>query len=200
MRRWMTRLRRAILLGCLFCLIAFWWRSFNHSDWLYWSRVDPRHREVREYYISSGWRGILQMGRSYHCFRCQHDYETYAAAVRGSHGLRAQSVVTTHEGPGLELVWRRFGFAADRHEYSFQPGVPCATAGGGREWRLPHWSVGLGVLAALSPDLLAFFGALRRRRRLKANRCPTCGYDVRASPERCPECGMPLLPKSRRKQ
>lgn len=190
MRRWMTRLRCAILLGCLFFVLAFWWRSFNHSDWLYWSRADPQTREVREYYISSGWRGILQFGRSYCRFRYHHDYEAYAAVVRGSHGLRAESA-TSDWGPGLELVWRRFGFAADRHDYPFEPGAH-GTAGGGREWRLPHWSVALALLIALSPDLLAFFRHLRGQRRLMANRCPVCGYDVRASPDRCPECGTPI--------
>jgi predicted Zn-ribbon and HTH transcriptional regulator len=29
----------------------------------------------------------------------------------------------------------------------------------------------------------------RRRRRLRQNRCPVCGYDLRVSPSRCPECG-----------
>ncbi len=51
---------------------------------------------------------------------------------------------------------------------------------------VPHWSVTL--LFAIAPAL-RLRGAIRSRRRHRAGRCPTCGYDLRATPDRCPECG-----------
>ena len=39
------------------------------------------------------------------------------------------------------------------------------------------------------PPAIALHRHLRRRHRMRNNLCPSCGYDLRASPEKCPECG-----------
>jgi hypothetical protein len=48
----------------------------------------------------------------------------------------------------------------------------------------PHWS--LALLFTIAP----LTWLIRRlRRATPAGLCPTCGYDLRATPDRCPECG-----------
>jgi hypothetical protein len=51
---------------------------------------------------------------------------------------------------------------------------------------LPYWAV--VVMLAMAP-IWQLVRALRRRRRPSPGHCPSCGYDLRATPERCPECG-----------
>jgi hypothetical protein len=51
----------------------------------------------------------------------------------------------------------------------------------------------LWFAALLLTGLPAFAVRSTLRRRIPGH-CPTCGYDLRATPERCPECGSTAKP------
>lgn len=108
------------------------------------------------------------------------------------------------------LFWHNFG--TDSGGYSGKSATPCnrveydPRAAELPPWRdysdpvtvaaslvvLPHRHVALSLLALPAAHLLLLTAALiRRRHRRSKGRCPTCGYDLRASPARCPECGTP---------
>jgi predicted amidophosphoribosyltransferase len=42
----------------------------------------------------------------------------------------------------------------------------------------------------LLPPAVWLNGLRKTRRAKRLGLCPSCGYDLRASPERCPECGV----------
>ena len=60
----------------------------------------------------------------------------------------------------------------------------------GRAVLLPYWLLA-SALAAVLPARWALLtgGRWRSTRRHARGRCPSCGYDLRATPGRCPECG-----------
>ena len=53
---------------------------------------------------------------------------------------------------------------------------------------LPHWVFALMLSIPLAARLSVMLWKGRRSSRESAI-CPTCGYDLRATPDRCPECG-----------
>ena len=53
---------------------------------------------------------------------------------------------------------------------------------------IPYWALGIPFALAPLGWAVSWF---RRRWRFGAGLCPSCGYDLRATPGRCPECGTP---------
>ena len=123
-----------------------------------------------------------------------------------------------HRGSGTGLfslwrIWTREGTVvtpratpngAPAYENSYDRavaiGYPGAVPWGSPDWalvtareiNLPH---PLLIIPALPLPLLWLTLLLRRRHKrrelIRANRCLTCGYDLRATSDRCPECGTP---------
>ena len=97
--------------------------------------------------------------------------------------------------PGLQGLrrWRVPG-VAEYYAFPTQvvppPGAPAGLSGGTLVGGTGHLSVSWA--AVLVP--LCVLPAVRgwrwlRRRRFAGGLCPSCGYDLRATPGRCPECG-----------
>ena len=108
-------------------------------------------------------------------------------------GLRHVSFWFPSRQSGGLPFWRQLRF-------SFVSGSSSQTRFVAEPWSLPT-TMWIGITVPIWPFMLpcAFFPIfwfLKTRRRIFAgtNRCPGCGYDLRASPERCPECGLVRAP------
>lgn len=153
---------------CGLVILVVWARSYWAAQYV--GRSTPTH-----------WDGVLSMRG---ILRLEHG--TYAAdkpgwsyvtyAIKDRSGLWPE--LTTRDRGGGPL--KRLGFGTAAIDY-YSDGKMRRYA-----LYLPHWAAALSF--AILPTL-TFSQAIRCRRRSARGRCPSCGYDLRATPDRCPECG-----------
>src|SRR3954464_11233414 len=85
---------------------------------------------------------------------------------------------------GLLLFGRQPGVQWEAAGFEYRDAA--VTGGGLRLYALPWWVIALGFAVAPAWRGLRTW---RRRHLLRPALCPSCGYDLRATPDRCPECG-----------
>jgi predicted RNA-binding Zn-ribbon protein involved in translation (DUF1610 family) len=61
-------------------------------------------------------------------------------------------------------------------------------------YQIPLWFA--AIVFGLVPARYAL-RLQRMRKRARSGRCPSCGYDIHATPEICPECGRDFFGRSR---
>jgi hypothetical protein len=94
----------------------------------------------------------------------------------------------------MPAEYPNFHFRAnDEPIWGFKRGAFAYPEPGHARPRAYGWQVVVPLWVVLAPTMVlpALWGwkYRRLRKRDQMGRCPTCGYDLRATPERCPECG-----------
>jgi hypothetical protein len=112
------------------------------------------------------------------------DKNPYSAADDSAPALvltRPYSFCDLFPGPGLS---NGGGFGWALFHMPLTIGMPSLTL---RFLAIPYWT--LVVVSSVLP-VVWFRRNMRRRSRRRGGLCPSCGYDLRATPDRCPECGL----------
>ena len=185
--------------------IALWVRSYTVQDRMIWMRrwtgttmsplmnaVRPSHQitiqsvrgEILINYERNKW-GALQSGE-----------EGISVSLRNIQWSSLKIPPGLFSGLAPQPVARSLADRLDiGFDFSRQFGSSIRTANGsmvpltteiGAGFYFPHWFVALFLLI-----IPAFWVIKKCRSRVRRadGLCPTCGYDLRATPDRCPECG-----------
>jgi hypothetical protein len=177
MRRRFFKLATVVSLLLCAATVVMWVRSLGTADHVQWNRAWVPEPGVLEHRILSfssadgvgyfGWTTRRDDDSNF-----QYGWNNVEYSKRSPRAEDARWPV--------DPFWkRRFGFDhvsmyAGSHSYIIAA---------------PH---AMWATVAAMPTLTLAVRWVRKRRRAGRGLCPSCGYDLRATPDRCPECGCVL--------
>ena len=198
MKRHVFTVLSALSLLLFVAAAALWVRSYWASDTLYilrWDDDDHLTFFTQDVYVAGrGGIGFSRMVESGDRATFRNELESGRKARgwaihspqwrRGEPKYPRFHLLSTDD-PNRRFHWRRWA----KGEFKGRPGT--------QYWYdliVPLWC--LALPSSLAP-LLWTVRWSRTRRRIRRGLCPSCGYDLRETPDRCPECGhVPLTART----
>ena len=197
MRRRLLNLLTALSLVLCVAVCVLWVRSHWRADHFQYGRVQfPGLRMTEDGYNATSARGGLSLswGHRQYAFPSVAEADQVRSRIGRAEGrfhFEARTLSWMQYAGGFYELgggrlhvgfgWRSFD------SVSTSGGRPLVERG----WQAVLPWPALALLMAMLPlsRLWLFSRRARRRRRVGAGLCPSCGYDLRATPDCCPECG-----------
>ena len=178
----------SFLLLLTFAFAALWTASSDITDEVVFN---PLGRATRQDAIPRPEYGLASNPDA----RSHYELAVVRSHLRWTHTVRpdASSTMSDDRSAAATTDWNRFGFRYQRATVGFRnPSTDMPIPG--RTASVTSYSVELlwpTLVLALIP--LCIIWRMIRHHALEEDRlpglCPTCGYDLRFTPNRCPECG-----------
>jgi hypothetical protein len=173
----------SLMLSMATCVL--WRRSLRTFDQLLWTSSDPVTRTIMQ-------RSVWTLPGELDFFSNSHipphpprpQWHFQKLSPDGSPSAKYWAAQSTFIGYDLKhhLAGLRWGHR--RGNWRLSDGVVFAVQHDA--YAVRFWM--LLAATSLAPAILTV-KRLAMKRRARGGLCPTCGYDLRASPDRCPECG-----------
>jgi hypothetical protein len=184
MKRRLLNLLTALSLLLCVAVVVLWVRSYLVADLITWRSGEPVG--AQGWYDASSAGGGLRLQCQWHAF----EGTPAPAGVRVEYQMqwpegwwREDPAAVT--GAAGSWWWGRRGFAFERTRQRRPASYGLVSVQRRLFVAAPHWLP--AIAAALAPAL--WLARTVRKSRRSGNLCPTCAYDLRATPARCPECG-----------
>ena len=178
MLRWLINLCFAVLLVFCIAFAILWARSYGVSDRLSWTGA-------RQTWWGWSARGYIVLGFS-------NDYSSdNASEVRGLHTNQDAPIPPFNGLIFLDVETTEKITSWKASEFEFYQIHDVISGNRTAQIIAPFWSICVSLIVLPLAWAVRLIRA-KRRNRLRMGFCPSCGYDLRATPTRCPECGLLL--------